>query len=395
MEAFARWLARKLIEGHDNVGSLRVRSQYGALEGWTSIVINTILFGIKLSLGLAVNSVALISDAIHTFADSGTSVVVIVGLRMARKPSDNEHPFGHGRMESVAALIVSILLFVASLELLEQAIRHIVSPTASSASVGVVLIVSLTIVVKEVMARFSFALADIIDSETLRADALHHRSDVYATALVVVALIASRFGYTRVDGIMGLLVALLIAHAAYTIAKEAVTPLLGQAPSRETLKNIESLARTQDGVIGVHDIIYHKYGHTSVISLHVEVADSEPVMRIHAITEAVEEAIAKKFGGSVVTHADPLNRSHPLYDNVTTTLEEILANDNRISSFHELRIVGCEVGPCKAIFDIALVSEADDQEEYDIVTSLQQNLSDRFPGMKSAVNVEPAYAYTL
>ena len=147
MKKFTRWISAKLIKHHQRVNDLKVRAQYGALEGWTSIILNTLLFVIKILIGLSIQSVSLIADAVHTLADSATSVVVIIGFKIARKPSDKEHPFGHGRMESIATLIVSVLLFVAGAELLEGAIRSIITPQASTASFGIILIITGTIII--------------------------------------------------------------------------------------------------------------------------------------------------------------------------------------------------------------------------------------------------------
>jgi cation diffusion facilitator family transporter len=269
MKKFTQWIAAKTIKDHQSVNDLKVRARYGALEGWASIVINLLLFVVKIVLGFSIKSVSLIADAVHTLADSGTSAVVIIGFKIARKPSDKEHPFGHGRMESIAALVVSVLLFMAGVELVEKSIRAIVKPHSSIAPTGVILVIFATIVIKELMSRFSYQLGEIIDSQALKADALHHRSDVIATALVVVALIATRFGYNNIDGMMGVGVSLIIFYSAFSIAKEAVNPLLGEAPSKEAIKEIETLAKAHEGVLGVHDVIFHKYGQTSIISLHI------------------------------------------------------------------------------------------------------------------------------
>lgn len=394
MKTFAHWISKKLITECDNIDSLKVRSKYGALEGWTSIVINTLLFVVKITVGLAVNSISLIADAVHTLADTATSIVVIIGFRMAKKPSDREHPFGHARMESIATLIVSLLLFQASFELLKGSVRSITHPSATSASIGVILLIVLTVVIKELMARFAYALGDIIDSEALRADALHHRSDVVATALVVVALVASRFGYVRVDGAMGIAVSLIIAYSAYRIAKEAITPLLGEAPSREKLKEIEDLAKKHDGVFGVHDIICHRYGNTNIISLHIEVSDKESAFDLHDLSELVEDTISRKMPGITIVHVDPLNKDHPRYGVIEQAIRDITQEDERVHSFHDLRIVGCKSDRCNVLFDIVLEQDADQQESYDIVQSIRKQFGARFPEMRSVVKAEPRYAYS-
>jgi len=395
MKKFAHWIAAKCIKNHQSVNDLKVRARYGALEGWTSIVVNLLLFVVKILLGLSIKSVSLIADAVHTLADSGTSAVVIIGFKIARKPSDKEHPFGHGRMESVAALVVSVLLFMAGVELLEKSINAIVKPHSSTAPTSVILVILATIVIKELMSRFSYHLGEIIDSQALKADALHHRSDLIATALVVVALVATRFGYNNIDGVMGVGVSLIIFYSAFSIAKETVNPLLGEAPSRETIKEIENLALDHEGVLGVHDVIFHKYGQTSVISLHIEVSDNDSASKLHSLAEQVEETINQKIPGMVVVHVDPINKDHPQYEQITQAIKEIISEDRRVNTFHDLRIVGCDANRCNVVFDIVLEQDVDEQETYDIIRSISEKFKTKFPEMKTVIKTEPKYAYSI
>ena len=394
MKKLTHWTVARFIKNHQEINYLKVRARYGALEGWVSIVGNTLLFAIKLIAGLSIGSVSLIADAVHTLSDSATSVVVIIGFKMAKKPSDKEHPFGHGRMEFVATLIVSVLLFIAGVELLEKSIHSIIHPQAVTASVGIILIIAGTILAKELMSRFSYELGEMIDSKTLKADALHHRTDAVSTVLVVVALVASRFGVNRIDGIMGVFVALIIFYSGYEIAKGAVSSLLGEAPSRETIEEIARLARKHEGVLGVHDIVVHEYGQTRLISLHIEVFDKENASRLHELSEAIEDEVGRKMNGKVVVHVDPINKDHPEYDVIEQTIRKIISEDNRVHSFHELRIVGCDVNRCNVIFDIAIEEDADEQETYDIIHYIQERFKKRFPEMKTVIKAEPKYAYT-
>jgi len=223
MTKLTRWVVAKTIRDYRSANDLKVRARYGALEEWTSIVVNVMLFAVKVVPGLVIGSVSFIADAIHTLADSGTSLVLILSFKVAKKSSDREHPFGHGRMESMAALVISVLLFVAGAELLETALRSIAQPKSPRAFVEVIVLIAGTIVVKELLSRFSCHLGDLIDSRALKADALHHRSDVLAAALVVLVLIGSRLGYDRIDGTAGVLVSLVIFYSAYSIAREGST----------------------------------------------------------------------------------------------------------------------------------------------------------------------------
>ena len=395
MKKFTLWIAAKFIKNHRSTSDLKVRAQYGALEGWTSIVINAMLFVIKLTFGLSVRSVSLIADAVHTLSDLATSVVVIIGFRIAQKPSDKEHPFGHGRMESIAALIVSVLLFAASVELLEKSIHWIIHPRTSTASPVVISLIFATIVIKELLARFSYHLGDIINSQALKADALHHRTDAITTILVVVALIATRFGYNNIDGIMGVGVSVIIFYSAWLIAKDAIDPLLGEAPSKKTIKEIATSAMERKGVLGVHDIIFHKYGQTSIISLHIEVSDKNSAFELHAVSEDVEDWITQKIGAMVIVHIDPINKEHPHYEQIAQTIKDIVSEEPKADSFHDLRIVGDDIKKCKVVFDIVLKIDIDDLETYDIIHSIREKFKKSFPEMKMVIKAEPKYAYNI
>jgi len=395
MKKLTRWIAARLIRDHENIRDVSVRAGYGSLEGWVSIVLNILLFAVKLAAGISVRSIALIADAVHTLADSATSVVVIIGFKIAQKPSDKKHPFGHGRMEPIATLIVSVLLFVAGVELLEKSFHSIFHTQASPASTAVILLILGTAVIKELMTRFSFELGEIIDSDTLKADAMHHRTDVIATILVVVALVASRYGYDRVDGVMGLLVSFIIFYTAVGIARDAINSLLGEAPSRETVRRFEKTARSHEGVLGVHDVICHRYGQTSIISLHIEVSDKATAMDLHALSERVEEELAGIFGSMMVVHIDPINPDHPYYGRIREALDEIVAGEPRAAGFHELRIVGSGPERCNAVFDVVLAEDVPEKEGGAVVRAIREKFRSRFPDMKCVIKAEPKYAFNL
>ncbi|MBF0254030.1 MAG: cation transporter [Candidatus Omnitrophica bacterium] len=396
MKVISRWIVSRCIRDHAYVRDAEVRSRYGSLEGGMSIVVNLALFAVKLVLGIAVNSVALMADAVHTLSDSATSVVVIVGFRIAQKPSDKEHPFGHGRMEPIATLIVSILLFVAGVELFKSSVQSVLKPEVATASFWVIGIVTATILVKEFMARFSFDLGEMIDSSTLKADALHHRTDAISTVLVVVALVASRFGIGWLDGVMGAGVSLIIFYSAYEIAKDAIDPLLGQAPPRGIIREIEKQVKTYPGALGVHDVIYHQYGQIRVISLHLEVSDKEPVMKLHELSEAIEDDLGRIMDAKVVVHIDPINRDHPLYAPLEKALREIIAGNKRVAGFHEMRIVGTGADKrCSVIFDMTLEDKVEMKAADGIIREVTEEIKRRFQGIKVVIKAEPKYALNL
>ena len=395
VERVTQAIVARFIKDHEHTEDLKVRARYGQLEGWASIVTNTVLCAVKLAIGISAGSVALIADAVHTFADSATSVVIIIGFRAASTPSDKEHPFGHGRMEAVASLVISVLLFVTGVELLKHSVMRAVRPSTPHATGLAIAIVCATILVKELLARFAFVLGRLIDSKALEADALHHRSDALSTVLVVATLLASRVGLYWLDGVGGIIVSFMILWCAYAVARDAIGPLLGEAPTPELLRDIGDAALRIDGVSGVHDIIVHNYGGTRLVSLHAEVSAEQTACDLHELAEAVEEALETKMGAHPVVHIDPICTAHPQYHRMWDVVQEIMDNDKRVYAFHDLRIVGRSDGHAKVIFDIVLTDDVDRQETHDVIHAFDERFRERFPDMKTVIKAEPRYTYTV
>ncbi len=388
-------IAKKLIRDKRPPEHPDVRVKYGILEGWLSILVNCLLFIIKITAGIKIQSAALIADAVHTLADSATSIVIIIGFKISQKPSDAEHPFGHGRIEPIATLIISILLFVAGFELLHHSIRNIMTPSNTKAGYMIILIILGTVIIKELLARFSFAIGDYINSDALKADALHHRSDVFATLLVVVALIASRFGYYNVDGVMGCFVSLIIFYSAFLIAKDAISPLLGEAPSPEFLKQIEDLCLSITGVLGVHDIISHQYGQNRITSLHIEVCHKQNAFELHMIAEQIEDDIGVTTNGIAVVNIDPVNRNHPGYEAVSGIITSAIKKDDRINLFYDLKIIGENIENASILFNIETTDAIPETENNAVITELSDNIKASLPGIRIRIKANPRFSYNV
>jgi len=388
-------MVRLLVKDYRNTGDVAVRVRYGSLGAWASILVNIPLLVIKGFLGITLNSVALIGDAVDTLSDIGISIVVLMGFKISQRPSDEEHPFGHGRAESIATLIVSVLLIVAGIELLHSAVMRILNPVVNVEEFNwtIVIIIACTIVVKEVLSRFARQLGRMIESAALEADSLHNRTDALSTSLVLLSMIFVRGGYVYVDGIAGVLVALIVIYSGYCVARDAVSPLLGERPSRELLKKIEDVASSVDGVEGVHDVIVHRYGHTNLVSLHIEVCDNEPIGQLHDLSEYVEELIGSKLGGSAVVHIDPINKSHDRYAEFNAVIGQAVGQDGRIVGFHDLRLIGHDK-KTRAIFDITISGKVSPREIDDIKHQLRAKVVKVLPGVRLSIKAEPMYAYS-
>ena len=285
---FSNYLVKKFIKNDDNVKDPQVRSRYGMLEGWMSIFINFTLGTIKIIIALIYGSISLLADAIHTLSDMATSIIIILGFKISKKPSDKEHPFGHGRMEQIATLVVAVLLGVSAIELIQYSFKRILSPQPVNISWLPIIIIFLTIFFKEWLGQFSNFLAKKIGSLALEADAWHHRTDAISSLLVVIALIASKYGFIYLDGIVGLVIGAYIIYLGWDIAKKSIDQLLGESADDELIKEIKNIVLQEEQVKNIHDLIVHQYGEQKLLSLHIEIPSNLTLSEAHTIADNVE-----------------------------------------------------------------------------------------------------------
>ena len=269
----------------------KTRAKYGYLEAWVSIAGNTALFFVKVTIGFAINSISLIADAFHTLSDVLTSVMVLVGFMVAKLPADEHHPYGHGRMENIATLIIAVLLGTVGYEFGKESIQRLIHPAEVKGTLIAIIVLFVSAVSKEWMARFSLALGKKINSQALYADAWHHRSDAIASALIPIAIVAAKFKIYWLDAIFGLGVSVLIGYTGFEIAWSTIDKLLGHAPDKELVDRIKKCASSVPGVRGVHGIAVHNYGDNNSISMHIEVDEKININKAHEIATKVEEKV--------------------------------------------------------------------------------------------------------
>jgi cation diffusion facilitator family transporter len=318
-----------------------VRAKYGYLEGIVSIVGNTFLFIVKLALGLFINSIALIADSVHTLSDVGTSVVVIVGFNIAKKPSDQVHPYGYGRVEYIATVIIAVLLIVTGFGFIQQSIERILNAISISHqqyAVIIGIIVLISAVVKEWMARFSLTLGKKIKSDVLTADAWHHRSDALASLGVGVSIIGSSYGFPILDPIFGIIVSLIIIYVGIILGKTSAHFLIGKSPDRSLIDSVREIGRRIKGVKDIHDISLHDYGTNKIITLHAEVDKDLSLDEAHTIADTLEQKITDVMHYSTIIHVEPteFHRDTSLRRRV---IENILNKQRGVISFHNIRII--------------------------------------------------------
>jgi len=300
------FLLNRFVPNYANVSDSNVRAAYGYLEGTLGVIIETFLFASKLIVGFLIGSIALIAEAFHSLSDILSSLIVIVGFRVSKQPPDPEHPYGHGRFEAIATLIVAVILIVVGFEIASQSIERLIEPvpvTISSLAFGVL---AITIILKEFLARVALDLGRRIEALVLVADSFNHRVDSLAAIVVIIGLIGVALGFNRLDAIAGIVVVGFIFYTAYDIARDASDFLLGQAPSEDTVELIRIIARSVEGVKSPHAIYMHDYGVRKVVTLHILVDKDLTVEQSHEIASEVERRISETITGAIAeVHVGP------------------------------------------------------------------------------------------
>jgi cation diffusion facilitator family transporter len=366
------------------------RTRIGVLQGWVSITVNVVLFVLKLVIGIMAGAVSVIADAVHTLSDVISSAIVIWGFKQAQKPADKEHPYGHGRAEYIATLIIAILLCVAGIEFIEAAFKRIRNPQLVEVKWWMVIVLAATIVFKEVTARYAKFLSSKVASGTLHADAWHHRTDAISSLLVVVAMIAGIYGYPAFDGWIGLVVSLFLIYIGFDIASDAVDDLIGKPPATEEIETIRNIVMRVDGVLGVHDITVHSYGQDKFISLHIEIDADRSTAEAHDISEEVEDHLKNVLGIEPTVHLDPVSPGNPLVKEVQEFLNHNWSNEENIKDIHSIRIVETK-NHHVILFGINVKVGISQKQIVECCQSLENDLKNRFTGFEINIKVSPMH----
>jgi cation diffusion facilitator family transporter len=331
---------RRFVAADADPRDPEIRARLGELEGCVSMVISILLSAAKCVTGLLSGSISLLADAINNLADIGSSLIIALGFRWSRSPRDRGHPFGHGRVEQVATLLLAISLLAVAWKVASAGIGRLTDPKPFTASPWILAIVFATLAIKIWLAVFARSLARATGSSTLHADAWNHTYDIACTTLVVAALLSERMGWDAVDAWAGLAVSLFIAYTGITYGWRAINTLIGEAPSIDKLRRIRDLAVSVPGVFSVHEIILHSYGETFMISLHAEVDARLSALEVHDLAERVEKTIADEWNAKVIVHADPVDHAHPGYATAAAAIADWVHGHPEIIGFHDLRLSG-------------------------------------------------------
>ncbi len=346
------------------------RAHYGKVAGLVGIVCNTLLCIGKFIAGVMSGSVSITADAANNLSDASSSVISLIGFRLSEKRPDEEHPYGHARYEYIAGFVVAILVIVIGVELFRSSIERIITPQPVEFSIVSVIVLSVSIVVKLGMMIFNTSMGKRIDSQTLIATAADSRNDCITTAAVLAAAIISHFANVQLDGIMGTLVAAFILYSGAGLVRDAMNPLLGNAPDPKLVESIREKILTYPGVLGAHDLIVHDYGHgRKFATVHVEMAAEENVIESHNVIDSIERDFLHDMGLNMLVHFDPVVTESSAVNDFRRELDEIVRLIDQRLTVHDLRVVPSDVDT-RLIFDVVVPKDfgMSEQELKDEIT---------------------------
>jgi cation diffusion facilitator family transporter len=385
-----KFLTTNFIKNNDKIHDKEVREQYGRLSGIIGIIINLILFTVELTLGIFSNSIAMIADAFHDLADVTSSIVTLIGFKLASKPADKEHPFGHGRIEYISALIVSFIIILIGYEFIRSSFDRILHPEAVHFSITSLIIILIAIPLKLWLSHFNKTIGKKIQSSTIVATGVDALNDVAILIGVILSLLISQFLHVTVDGYIGAIVAIFIIFSGVSFIKDTIDPLLGKVPDPYLVKEISKSIMSYDYILGIHDLIIHDYGPgRCMASLHAEVPSNVSIVDIHDVIDKAEKDLSEKLNIFVVIHMDPICEDSGEVGELKGMIAEILKNFPLIHSFHDFRIVG-EGENRNLIFDIVLSQDFDFTEisEHKLKEDIDTRIKSIHPNFNSKITID-------
>ena len=348
----SEYLTKKFIINHENIEDEKTRNSYVYLGSIVGIICNLVLSIIKITVGAISGSVSVLADGFNNLSDMASSVITMIGIKLANRPADKEHPFGHGRMEYLSALIVAFMVMIVGVQFIKSSVDRIMNPVPISFEMIPFILLLLSLLVKLWLSRFNKYVGEKINSSALKAASVDALGDVFTSSCVLISFVAAKFTTLPIDGYVGLVVSAAILYAGYSLVKDTISPLLGEAPDEELVKAIKQGVLSYDNIIGVHDLIIHNYGvGKCMASIHAEIPSNIDLITIHEIIDTAEREISQKLNIYLVIHMDPMCIHDEKINSLKGDVQNILLKYDSIKSMHDFRITEGE-NKINIIFDI-------------------------------------------
>ncbi|MCE5196350.1 MAG: cation diffusion facilitator family transporter [Negativicutes bacterium] len=386
-----QFLLRKFIPDYEDTNSAKVRTAYGTLASMVGIFCNALLFMAKLAIGLGINSISIMADGFNNLSDAASAVISLVGVKLAEKTADKEHPFGHGRFEYIAALIVSFLILYIGFSLLVSSVTKILNPEKIGFSWLFICILTASVLVKIWLSRFYSLFGHRINSVILKATSADARNDVFVTSATILSVLIEKLTGFPIDGWTGLAVSVVVLFSGFKIAKDTLMPLLGEALDKDVYDTITKKVESYDGILGSHDLIVHNYGPSNIMaSIHAEVANNSSVEVIHETIDKIERDFSKEMGIFLVIHMDPIEINDKRVLDSKNMIEQILLELDPKTAIHDFRTVNGEQS-VNLIFDLVVPHSYNEKDKQNLLDRVTQTVSQVSPRYHCSITIENGF----
>ncbi len=384
-------LVKLFVKDYTNVENETVRTAYGVLASIVGICCNILLFAVKAVIGTILGSIAVVADAFNNLSDAFSSIISFVGVKLASRPADQEHPFGHGRYEYIAAFVVACLVIEVGFTFVRSSIEKIVHPEDVTFSAISVVILCLSIFVKLWLGLFNRKLGCRINSSVMKATSTDALGDVLTTSATILSLLIYRFFHWNVDGIVGLLVAIVVVIAGINIARDTIRPLLGERPDPVVYKMLQEKVEAYEGILGTHDLIIHNYGPThSMATIHAEVSNKEDIETSHELIDRIEREVMKESGIFLVIHMDPVDIEDPFVLQWRETVYQLIREMDSNISAHDFRMVkGKE--QINLIFDIVVPYSYSTEKTHQFIVQLEEKIRQEDQRCQCVITIDHSF----
>jgi len=395
IETIFRAVTRLFVKDSERTDNNAVRVRYGLFAGWMSIAVIASLFSVKMFLGLKAGSISVVANAFHLLSHLANSVILVLTFYITAKPATAKNPFGHGRMEHVAPLVMSIFLFVSGIQIAERSLEQALHPKEVHFFGALIWILLISVFVNQLLSYFVRYLGKRVSSHAILSNARHHTIEGGVSIAVIAGLIAGHYYHRpELDGIIGIFVSLWLFYLGYHHARKAVVPLLGQAPTPETITKIREISKSVDEVFDVHEIIVHDYGSLTMISLHVEIPVKAGPEGIHEITEKCERELRKVFGGEVICHSDPLLEKTPETQAIEDEFQKIISENPEALRYHDFRVVAESNHRHILVADIDMDPDIPESKYKSVLNKIKIDVNKRIKKIAyCSLYITPKYAY--
>jgi len=386
-----RLLVKLFVKDYEKTEMCKVRTAYGVLTSIVGIICNLILFGTKLGIGLIINSISVMADAFNNLSDAASSVIGLVGVKLAERPADKEHPFGHGRFEYIAAIAVAFLILQVGYSCFKSAFTKILHPETVGFNWILVGILCLSVLVKVWLSIFNKTLGKRINSSVMKATSADAFGDVLITSVTIISIIIGKVTGLAIDGWMGIVVSIFVFMAGINIAKETLKPLLGEAVDREVYNRITDKVNSYTGIVGSHDLIVHNYGPThTMATIHAEVSNDVKLEEAHETIDLIERDVLRDMGIFLVIHIDPVEVNDAKVLENRNMVIEVIKEIEPKATIHDFRMVNCE-NQINFFFDLVVPYSYDEKKEQELLMRIIESIQKLDEKFESVITIENSY----